>query len=67
MSHLVLMDFFESDNDGLYTLMMLAALGFAVVLIGTVIRQSRASDRARLERATLVEQQTAEIPSEPEA
>lgn len=44
-SPLILADFFVSDNDGLYTLFMIAAVGIAIVLIVTVSRQSRASDR----------------------
>ncbi len=40
-----LLDFYVSDNDGLYTLFTLAAVGFAIVLIVTVTRQSRAADR----------------------
>lgn len=43
-----LLDFYVSDNDGLYTLFTLAAVGFAIVLIVTVTRQSRASDRRAL-------------------
>jgi hypothetical protein len=46
----VLMDFFESDNDGLYALFMFVAVGFAIVLILMVTRASRQADQAR--RAT---------------
>jgi hypothetical protein len=43
----VLLDFFESDNDGLYTLMTLIAVAFAVVLIVMVTRASRKSEALR--------------------
>jgi hypothetical protein len=62
--HLALLDFFESDNDGLYTLFMIAAVGIAVVLIVMVTRQSRAADRARA--ATLAPPLASET-SEPSA
>ncbi len=44
---LVLMDFFESDNDGLYALFMFVAIAFAIVLIVMVTRASRQADAAR--------------------
>lgn len=44
---LALQDFFVSDNDGLYALFMLAAVGLAVVLIVVVMRQSHNLDQAR--------------------
>ena len=52
-SFFTLLDFFESDNDGLYTLFMLAAVGVAIALIVTVSRQSRASDRRMQQRPHL--------------
>ncbi len=59
--HLSLLDFSVSDNDGLYALMTFVAIGFAVVLIVVVMRQSRASDR-HLHAAT-----SAPEPSAPDA
>jgi lauroyl/myristoyl acyltransferase len=46
----VLLDFFVSDNDTLYTLMMLAAVGIAIVLTVAVVRQTQAHERWRAAR-----------------
>ena len=67
ISHVPLLDFFVSDNDGLYTLFMIAAVGLAVVLIVTVSRQSRASDRrAQLHHPLATKQTPPEEISSPE-
>lgn len=61
----VLLDFFVSDNDGLYTLLMLAAVGLAVAVIVMASRASRQADQARSERlrqATELAATTAEAP-----
>jgi hypothetical protein len=52
-SRFVLLDFSVSDNDGLYVLTTFAAVAFAIVLIVTVMRQSRASDRHLQRQHTL--------------
>lgn len=57
---LALQDFFVSDNDGLYALFMLAAVGLAVVLIVVVMRQSHTLDQARKARG-----QAPDLPDSP--
>jgi hypothetical protein len=44
---LTLLDFFESDNDGLYALFMFVAIGLAITIIVMVMNVSRKADQAR--------------------
>jgi predicted permease len=46
----VVLDFFISDNDTLYALFMIAAVGIAVAIIIMATRASRQADQARAER-----------------
>jgi response regulator of citrate/malate metabolism len=62
---LVLLDFFVSDNDGLYTLLMLAAVGLAVVVIVMATRTSRQADRARQAAMQMAKTDAVDDPAAP--
>jgi hypothetical protein len=59
----VLLDYFVSDNDGLYTLLMLAAVGLAIVVIVMATRTSRQADRARQTAMQAAEVEAVEEPT----
>lgn len=63
LHRLVLLDYFQSDNDGLYTLLMVAAVGLALAVVLMATRTSRQADRARRAAMQSAESEAVEEPA----